>query len=1189
MSKDSLIELLNQSIDPTEGSVVNFKTLHLLLHNLVNRHGVEREKADRREADVGRDVTESLFASDTSEQLEDSEEGVSKVISSTSLMQDMVKEIQELKGEANNLKKEVGTLRDQLDQKLKDSIIPPGFSDTSREVIVFPTKKDQLQEMDKSLEVRLEHLEGVFEEFSKSLVTASQGSESISGSEQQLYLQTADLRNSFQKLDKEVQNVKQELLVLIKEQKRSSEKEIQDKELKDSITGPGFSDTSREVNVFQTSKDQLQEMEKRLVARVEHLEGVFEEFSKSLVTASQGSESISGSEQQLYLQTADLRNSFQKLDKEMQNVKQELLVLIKEQKRSLEKEMKDKELKDSIIPPGFSDTSREVNVFQTNKDQLQEMEKRLVARVEHLEGVFEEFSKSLVTASQGSDSISGSEQQLYLQTSDLRNSFQKLDKEVQNMKQELLVLIKEQKRSLEKEIQDKELKDSIIPPGFSDTSREVIVFQTNKDQLQEMEKRLVARVEHLEGVFEEFSKSLVTASQGSESISGSEQQLYLQTADLRNSFQKLDKEMQNVKQELLVLIKEQKRSSEKEMKDKELKDSIIGPGFSDTSREVFVFSTNELVARVEHLEGVFEEFSKSLVTASQGSESISGSDQQLYLQTADLRNAFQKLDKKVENVKQELLVLIKEQERSSEKEIQDKELKDSITGPGFSDTSREVIVFATNKDQLQEKDKHLEVRLEHLEGVFEEFSKSLVTASRGSDSISGSEQQLYLQTADLRNSFQKLDKEMQNVKQELLVLIQEQKRSSEKEIQDKELKDSIIGSGFLDTKREVKDQLQEMDKRLEARVEPLEVEREYILGPESVSESSGEVEELSKFKVTASHGSESISGSEQQLHLQTADLRNAIQKLYKEMQNMKQELLVLMKEQKRSSEKEIQYTDLYKIMKELEEKKADKMEVKIVEDFKANMQTLEAKVLLCDTAADQLNRMIQDLASNICVHEQNCQRIIEKIFRELDRKLNHTEMDYLERQLEDSKMKIFQLVTQATDSYDAAVVRKHCLPKSNCLSCDRPTNMSIPGQPMLALPELPGLRPSKRYFKRRLRQSTNLDQSEGLHTESSMEQTRETDSCGFDAQVNKEYQDSSYMKTAEVRVTLTPPTEAGYCKNKDRVNQSQLLTSSGRKPKQLLSLQEQHPNTELICSGSRCLENSKQCYPEDNLPQTPQS
>ncbi|XP_047669939.1 kinectin-like isoform X2 [Tachysurus fulvidraco] len=1021
MSKDSLIELLNQSIDSTEGSVVNFKTLHLLLYNLVNRHGAERETEDGREADVRRDVTERLSDSDTSEQLEDSKEGVSKVISSTSLMQDLVKQIQELKGEADNLKEEVGILRDQLNQELKDNITSPGFSDTSREV--FPTKKDQIQEMDKSLDVRLEHLEGLFEEFSKSLMTASQGSDGISGSEQQLYLQTADLRNSFHKLDKEMQNVKQELLVLIMEQKRSSENEIQDKELKDSIIGPGFSDTSREVN----SKDQLQEIIKCLVARVEHLEGVFEEFSKSLMTASQGSDGISGSEQQLYLQTADLRNSFHKLDKEMQNVKQELLVLIKEQKRSSEKEIQDKELKDSIITTGFSVTSREVNVFVINE---------LEARVEHLEGVFEVFSKSLMTASQGSDGISGSEQQLYLQTANLRNSFQRLDKKVENLKQELLLLIKEQKRSSEKEIQDKELKDSIIGPGFSDTSQEVNVFQTNKDQLQEMEKRLVARVEHLEGVFEEFSKSLVTASQGSDGISGSEQQLYLQTADLRNSFHKLDKEMQNVKQELLVLIKEQKRSSEKEIQDKELKDSIMGLGFSDTSNQLQEMD-KRLEARVEPLEGE----------------------------------------------------------------------REYILSPGSVSESS---------------------------GEIEELSKSKVTASRGSESISGSEQQLHLQTADLRNSFQKLDEEMQNVKQKL----QEQKEITEKEMQDK-----------LDSLHSIQDNMSLKTNELFQFFENLQ------------SIVTGLINDIATEKARDVHGT-------------VLQLQAECEKLYSTTNQ-------LMKEQ----EQEQSHTkDLYKITKELEEKKADKDEVKIVEDFKAEMQTLEAKVLLCDTAADQLNRMIQDIASNICEHEENSQRVNEKIFSELDCKLNYTELDGVKRQLEECKMKIFQLDTQTTESYDAAVIRKHCLSKFKCLSCDRPVNMSNPRPSMLVMPEPPGLPRAKHHIKTRLRQWTILDQSEKSPTSRSIEKTRETDRCGFE--VNKKYQDTSYVKAADVRVTFPPATEGCY-KNKSKV--SQLLTSSGRKPRRQLLLRDQGPNKEMICTGLGCLENNRQWYPEDSFPPIPRS
>ncbi|GAA6104908.1 kinectin-like isoform X3 [Tachysurus ichikawai] len=482
-----------------------------------------------------------------------------------------------------------------------------------------------------------------------------------------------------------------------------------------------------------------------------------------------------------------------------------------------------------------------------------------------------------------------------------------------------------------------------------------------------------------------------------------------------------------------------------------------------------------------------------------------------------------------------------------------KELKDNITSPGISDISREVYVFPTKKDQLQEMDKSPEALVEHLEGEreyilspesmsessgeVEELSKSEVTAIHGSESISGSEQQIYLQTADLRNAFQKLYKEVQKVKQELLVLRKEQKGSSEKEMKDK-----------LDSLQSIQDNMSLKTSELFQCFENLQ---SIVTG-------------LINDKATE----------------QTSDVQGTVLKLQAECEKLHSTTTQLMKEQ----EQEQSHTkEMYKFMKELDEKKADKDEVKIFEHFKADMQTLETKVLLCDTAADQLNRMIQDLAGNICDHEENSQRVNEKIFRELDSKINHTEMDRLKRQLEECKMKVFQLDTQAGDSYDAAVVRKHCLPKFNCLSCDRPLNMSIPGPSMLVLPEPSGLRHTKRYKKKRLRQLTNLDQSEKSTTLRSIEQTRETDRCGLDVQFRKEHQETSYVKTAEVRVNFTTPT-GGYSKNKDKVNHSQLQTSIGRKPRQLLSLQEQGPKTELICSGSSCLENNKQLYPEDTLP-----
>ncbi|KAK2857800.1 hypothetical protein Q7C36_005719 [Tachysurus vachellii] len=456
-----------------------------------------------------------------------------------------------------------------------------------------------------------------------------------------------------------------------------------------------------------------------------------------------------------------------------------------------------------------------------------------------------------------------------------------------------------------------------------------------------------------------------------------------------------------------------------------------------------------------------------------------------------------------------------------------KVLKDNIIGSGPSDTSTEANFFLT---------KELEARVEHLEGIVEEFSKPEVTASHGGESISASEQQLHLQTADLRNSFQKLDEEMQNMKQKL----QEQKEISEKEMQDK-----------LDSLQSIQDNMSLKTNDLFQNFENLQ------------SIVTGLIDDIATEK--------------------TRDVHGTVLQLQAECEKLHSTTNQLMKEQE---QEQSHTTDLYKITKELEEKKADKDEVKIVEDFKTNMQTLEAKVLLCDTAADQLNRMIQDIASNICDHEENSQRVNEKIFRELDCKLNYTEMDGLKRQLEECKMKIFQLDTQTTESYDAAVIRKHCLPKFKCLSCDRPVNMSNPRPSMLVMPEPPGLHSTKRHFKTRLRQWTNLDQSEKSPTSRSIEKTRETDRCGFE--VNKKYQDTSYVKTADVRVTFPPATEGCY-KNKSKVNYSQLLTSSGRKPRRRLLLQDQGPNKEMFCSGSGCLENNRQWYPEDSFPPIPRS
>ncbi|MBH0219566.1 hypothetical protein GH793_15345, partial [Listeria monocytogenes] len=74
-------------------------------------------------------------------------------------------------------------------------------------------------------------------------------------------------------------------------------------------------------------------------------------------------------------------------------------------------------------------------------------------------------------------------------------------------------------------------------------------------------------------------------------------------------------------------------------------------------------------------------------------------------------------------------------------------------------------------------------------------------------------------------------------------------------------------------------------------------------GTVDMSGSSGLGKELAKSETTESQSSDRFSGKEQQLH--QADLRIAVQKLQKDMENMYRELLTSIEKQKGSIEKEI--------------------------------------------------------------------------------------------------------------------------------------------------------------------------------------------------------------------------------------------------------------------------------------------
>ncbi|KAG1935525.1 glutamine-rich protein [Pimephales promelas] len=165
------------------------------------------------------------------------------------------------------------------------------------------------------------------------------------------------------------------------------------------------------------------------------------------------------------------------------------------------------------------------------------------------------------------------------------------------------------------------------------------------------------------------------------------------------------------------------------------------------------------------------------------------------------------------------------------------------------------------------------------------------------------------------------------------------------------------------------------------------------------------------------------------------------------------------------SEKQIHIDRLYKVLEELDDKKADKELLEMKIETKADKRALESKVsrMQFDSMIEQLNNMLQELLGKISGQEKDWNKLIEKISTEMDCKLNRIELDPLKKQLDDRWRNIHKsLQTQSLpEQDDAAGLRKQLVARFHCISCDRPVEMMTPGQLISTLPSAPGL-PSHR-------------------------------------------------------------------------------------------------------------------------------
>ncbi|XP_038597845.1 glutamine-rich protein 2 [Tachyglossus aculeatus] len=153
---------------------------------------------------------------------------------------------------------------------------------------------------------------------------------------------------------------------------------------------------------------------------------------------------------------------------------------------------------------------------------------------------------------------------------------------------------------------------------------------------------------------------------------------------------------------------------------------------------------------------------------------------------------------------------------------------------------------------------------------------------------------------------------------------------------------------------------------------------------------------------------------------------------------------------------------LYQSLEKLEKEKADREQLEMEIEVKADKSLLAAKVsrVQFDATTEQLNRMLQDLLTKLTGQEQDWHKVLEQLLLEMDNKLDRLELDPLKRQLEERWRALRQQLKERPPQFtadDAAGIRRQLLAHFHCISCDRPLEMIAPGPMVLSVPNVPGL------------------------------------------------------------------------------------------------------------------------------------
>ncbi|XP_027694807.1 uncharacterized protein C16orf96 homolog isoform X2 [Vombatus ursinus] len=133
------------------------------------------------------------------------------------------------------------------------------------------------------------------------------------------------------------------------------------------------------------------------------------------------------------------------------------------------------------------------------------------------------------------------------------------------------------------------------------------------------------------------------------------------------------------------------------------------------------------------------------------------------------------------------------------------------------------------------------------------------------------------------------------------------------------------------------------------------------------------------------------------------------------------------------------------VVKQLEMRKVDKTRMEEQMKEKADKSALAFKASRADLefATVQLHDMMHDMLQKISVHEQDWQKVLEKLFLDVDSKLGHMDLDPVKKQMEHIWKFVKKHLSEGPrfDADSAAGFKKQLFERVKCISCDRPVEM----------------------------------------------------------------------------------------------------------------------------------------------------